>query len=94
MRPRKKRQIWFEPKVVYFKPRGVPLKLLKEVCLSADEMEAIRLKYVDGLDQIACAGNMKISQSTFQRTLSVANQKIADALINGKAIKINFDEKA
>jgi len=51
-------------------------------------MEAMRLKNIEDLDQIACARKMKTSQSTFQRILSSAYKKISDALISGKAIKI------
>ncbi|OGL87657.1 hypothetical protein A3I42_02840 [Candidatus Uhrbacteria bacterium RIFCSPLOWO2_02_FULL_49_11] len=87
-RPQKTRCVNYEPEAVYFKPRGVPLSLLEEVVLSLDEMEAIRLKYVEGLDQVACAKRMKVSQSTLQRILTSANRKIAQALTQGKAIKI------
>ena len=91
-RPRKNRHIRFDPEVTYFKPRGIPLKVLEEVGIKHDEIEAIRLKYVEDLDQHACAKKMNISQSTFQRILTSANRKIAEALIHGKAIKImNID---
>ena len=90
MRPKKHRHIRFNPEVTYFKPRGIPLKVLQEVELKHDEIEAIRLKYVNRLDQIECAKKMKISQSTFQRILQSANKKIAEALVKGKAIKINL----
>ena len=73
---------------MYFKPRGVPLSMLDEVILTIDELEAIRLKNIEGLEQIKAARKMKVSQSTFQRILSSAYKKISDALINGKAIKI------
>ena len=89
MRPRKIRHINFNPQTTYFKPQGIPLYSLEEVNLTADELESVRLKSYKGLDQTECAKKMKISQSTFQRILCVANQKIADALINGKAIKID-----
>ena len=88
-RPRLKRQIGFNPSVIYFKPRGIPLKFLEEVELSLEEMEALRLKDFVGLEQIEAAEKMKTSQSTFQRILSGARKKVADAFINGKAIKIN-----
>ena len=88
IRPRKIRCINFEPQVTYFKPRGIPLFLLEEVVLTMDELEAIRLKNYAGLEQIDCAKKMKISQSTFQRILTLANKKIAHALVLGKAIKI------
>lgn len=89
-RPKKRRCIRFNPKVTYFKPRGIPLRSLDEVELNHDEFEAIRLRYIEDLEQIACAKKMKISQSTFQRILNSANKKTAEALIKGKAIKINI----
>ncbi|MCK4525013.1 MAG: DUF134 domain-containing protein [Candidatus Andersenbacteria bacterium] len=87
-RPKIIRRVNFEPEVTYFKPRGVPLSSLKEIDLTIDELEAIRLKNYKRLEQIECAKRMTISQSTLQRILTSANKKIADALINGKAIKI------
>lgn len=56
--------------------------------LTREEVEAIRLKYVNNLDQKQAASRMKTSQSTFQRILAQANQKMARALIFGQAIKI------
>ena len=87
-RPRLCRHINFNPNVRYFKPQGVPLSILDEVELTMEEMEAIRLKNIEGLEQIEAAKKMKTSQSTFQRILASANKKIAEALIEGKAIKI------
>ena len=87
-RPRGRRNINFDPKVTYFKPRGLPLKNLKEIELSKEELEALRLKNIDNLDQTQCAEKMKTSQSTFQRILSSAYKKISTALIKGWAIKI------
>jgi predicted DNA-binding protein (UPF0251 family) len=88
-RPRLCRKIHFDPKVRYFKPQGIPLRFLEEVELSLEEMEAIRLKNVEGLEQIEAAEKMKTSQSTFQRILTSAYKKMAEALVRGKAIKIN-----
>jgi len=89
VRPIKPRIIKCNPKSVYFKPRAIPLSLLEEVELSLDEVEALRLCDLKNLDQIEAAKQMKISQSTLQRVLASAHQKIAEALIEGKAIKIN-----
>ena len=72
----------------YFKPRAVPLVELSEVTLTVDEFEAMRLKDKLGLDQIDAAKKMDVSQPTFHRILESARKKIAEALINGKAIKI------
>jgi len=88
MRPRKIRRIIFSPEVTYFKPRGIPLRFLDETELTHEEMEALRLKNIENLEQTEAAKSMETSQSTYQRILSSAYKKIADALINGKAIKI------
>jgi predicted DNA-binding protein (UPF0251 family) len=64
------------------------MQVLEEVCLSIEEAEAIRLKDVERLEQGQSAERMNISRPTFQRVLSSARQKIADALLNGKAILI------
>ena len=88
----KPRQVNFIPEIVYFKPRGVSLSSLKEVGLTVDELEAIRLADFEGLDQIDAAKKMKISQSTLQRILIKAHKKIAEALVLGKAIKVEGGE--
>jgi predicted DNA-binding protein (UPF0251 family) len=87
-RPRKCRRIRFNPHVLYFKPRGIRLHRLKEIVLRHDEVEALRLKHEEGFDQIKAAKLMHISQSTFQRVLNSAHKKIAQAIIRGKAIRI------
>jgi len=78
----------FDPKVTYFKPQGVPMRQLEVVELTHEEVEALRLKNVKNLDQEESAKKMNTSQSTFQRILTSAYQKISEALIEGKAIKI------
>jgi len=87
-RPRKSRRVAFLPAITYFKPTGVPMRVLEEVVLSMEEIEAIRLKDFEGLEQAEAAERMNISRPTFQRMLTSTRQKIADALYNGKAIKI------
>ena len=87
-RPRLNRKIGFKPNVTYFKPRGIPLRSLEVVVLNVEELEALRLKNVEGLDQVACAKKMDTSQSTFQRILSSAYKKISKALVEGKAIEV------
>ncbi|MFA6038882.1 MAG: DUF134 domain-containing protein [Candidatus Peribacteraceae bacterium] len=88
VRPLKPRCIGAEPGATYFKPRGIPLRTLEQVILTLDEVEALRLKNLKEMDQTAAAKKMGVSQSTFQRILVSANKKTADALLNGKAIKI------
>ncbi|MDX9713800.1 MAG: DUF134 domain-containing protein [Dissulfurispiraceae bacterium] len=87
-RPRKFRHIGCSPESEYFKPRGIPLTDLEEVTLSMDEFEAVRLADLERLYHEDAAGRMKISRQTFGRILEAAHKKIADALINGKALKI------
>ncbi len=94
--PRKQRclcrEIKFKPEVVYFKPQGIPMQNLEEVELSMEEIEAYRLRHINDLEQIEAAKKMKTSPSTYQRLLYSAYKKIAEALINGKAIKITKHE--
>jgi len=88
-RPRRFRQISNIPDVIYFKPAGIPVKELEEISINVIELEAIRLKDNLGLEQKICAEKMQISQPTFHRLITDARKKIAEALINGKAIKIS-----
>ena len=87
-RPTRERRIQYIPKVTYFKPAGIPLRNLSEVRLTFEEMEAIRLKDKDGLEQEECARLMQISRPTFHRVINSARQKLAEALLGGKAIRI------
>jgi len=77
------------PEVTYFKPTGIRLRDLEEVELTFDELESIRLSDVENLSQLEAAKKMQIHQSTFQRNLARAREKIAKALVNGLAIKIH-----
>jgi len=88
VRPLKQRKISFDPNVTYFKPRAVPLSVLEEVDLTVDELEALRLCDFQNLSQTKAAKKMRISQSTLQRILTSARKKVAEALTEGKAIKI------
>lgn len=93
-RPPKCRRVGFIPEMTYFRPAGVPTRSLDEVCLSVEEAEAIRLKDLEGLNQEESGEKMHVSRPTFQRVLGSARQKLADALLNGKAIRIeggNFE---
>jgi predicted DNA-binding protein (UPF0251 family) len=87
-RPVKCRRIELQPDVELFKPRGIPATMLEEVVLSFEELEAVRLKDLEGLDQAAAAIRMDVSRPTFQRILHSSRIKISDALVNGKAIRI------
>jgi predicted DNA-binding protein (UPF0251 family) len=87
-RPRQCRRVAQLPPATYYKPRGVPLRTLAQVGLTVDELEAIRLADLEGLYQEAAAGEMNVSRQTFGRILEAAHKKVADALVNGKALSI------
>jgi len=87
-RPRLFRRVWFEPEVTYFKPAGIRMIDLEESILTVDEFEAVRLKDLEGMEQEEAAKKMGISQPTFHRLILSARKKIADAIVNGKAIRI------
>ena len=61
---------------------------LEEVILTKEEMEAVKLKDFDNLEQTEASEKMNTSQSTFQRILTSARVKIAEAIVKGKALKI------
>ncbi|RLG12383.1 hypothetical protein DRN69_06865 [Candidatus Pacearchaeota archaeon] len=88
VRPKRIRRIFFQPDVTYFKPVGIPMIQLKETILSFDELEAIRLVDSERMEQDKAGRKMKISQSTLSRLLRTGRKKLADAILNGKAIKI------
>jgi len=93
-RPPKCRRVAFLPGVTFFKPAGVPMRVLQETHLSVEEAEALRLKDLEGLEQEPAAQKMNVSRPTFQRVLASARRKVADAILNGKAIRIaggNFE---
>jgi len=88
VRPKKIRFVACEPEVTYFKPRAIPLAELEEVKLGLEEIEALKLKFLEKLEQEEAAKKMKVSRTTFWRVLNSAGEKVSDALINGKAIRI------
>jgi uncharacterized protein len=90
-RPRKYRKIKCNPAVLYFKPRGIPMSMLDEIILEPDELEAIRLGDLLGLSQEESAEKMNISRATFGRIINSARLKIADGILNGKALHISGD---
>ena len=87
-RPPKPRRVEFMPEVTVFKPVGVPRRHVEEVVLSVEELEALRLKDLEGLEQGECAARMNISRPTFQRVLTSSRSKVADALVRGKALRV------
>ena len=87
-RPCRCRRVRCKPDTNYFKPRGIPLDTLEEVNLTLDELEAIRLADLGELYQEDAAKKMNVSRQTFGNIINSAHKKIADALLNAKALKI------
>jgi len=90
-RPKKCRCVHCTPGADYFKPRGIPLVELEEICLKLDELEALRLADYEGLYHEEAAQRMDISRATFGRILDEARHKVTGAIINGNALKIEHN---
>ena len=88
-RPRLRRRIRGRPNSSYFKPAGIRMIELEEVVLARDEFEAVRLVDFEEVEQGKAGEMMKISQPTLSRLLKVARKKIAEAIVRGKAIRID-----
>jgi predicted DNA-binding protein (UPF0251 family) len=91
-RPRNCRRVGSMPESNYFKPRSIPLSMVEEVILNVDEFEAIRLADLENLYQEQAAEKMKVSRPTFGRIIDSAHKKVAEALVKGKALKIEGGE--
>jgi predicted DNA-binding protein (UPF0251 family) len=87
-RPRKCRWVEMVPEVTFFKPRGIPLRLLEMTVITVDELEAMRLADHLEMTQNQVAKKMQVSRPTVTRMLARARKAVADALVNGKAILI------
>ncbi len=87
-RPVKWRRIENLPRFQHFIPAEQNRKAVTGNVLKLEELEAIRLKDLEGLEQEDCASRMEVSRPTFQRILTAAREKIADSLIHGKDIRI------
>ena len=91
-RPIKQKFLSKLPHCTYFKPAGIRLNQMEFAELSHEELEAVRLCDFLQLSQEEGAQKMGVHQSTLQRILARARKKIADALINSKAIRISGGE--
>lgn len=87
-RPCKRRRVRGQPNTLFFKPSGKRIIELEESVLDYAELEAIKLVDIKEIPQTEAAQKMDISQPTFSRILTNARKKIADAIVNGKAIRI------
>ncbi|MBP2675092.1 MAG: hypothetical protein H6Q84_1932 [Deltaproteobacteria bacterium] len=87
-RPQCCRRVEGKPVASVFKPAGIPARELDEIAMTLDEFEAVRLADLEGLYQEMAAEKMGVSRSTFSRIVDAAHRKIAEAIVNGKALKI------
>lgn len=88
VRPRKRRMVNFEHDIRHFKPSDSSIEGMDEINITIDELESLRLRYLENMKQDDAAQKMEVHQSTFQRTLQRTLEKISDALVNGKSIRV------
>lgn len=87
-RPPCRRRVEGKPAVSMFRPAGLPARGACEIVITLDEFEAVRLADLERLYHEAASGKMGVSRPTFGRILDAARRKIADAIVNGKAFRI------
>ena len=87
-RPFCHRRIAGQPVASVFKPAGIPMGQLDEVVMTLDEFEAIRLADLEHHYHERAAEQMNVSRPTFSRIVESAHAKLADAIVHGKALRI------
>jgi predicted DNA-binding protein (UPF0251 family) len=87
-RPKSHRRISCFPPGEIFKPQGIPTKKLDQVTMLLEELEAVRLADLEMLNQVQAAEQMQISQPTFSRILAQGRKKMAEAVVQGKALRV------
>jgi len=87
-RPHKSRKISNPPKMLGFRPYGIPLCKIEPVILKFEEFESIRLINYNNLPQDKAAELMNVSRPTFTRIYNKALEQIAKSFVEGKAIEI------
>ena len=90
-RPKKQRRICCRPAYSCFKPNGIPITQLESIALAPDELEAIRLVDLNGLNQQAAAQELGVSRQTLGNTIARARNKVARALVGGMALDLHSD---
>ncbi len=87
-RPVKCRKVGYMPENLAFKPTCANIEEVETVILNIDEFETVRLADYEELYFEDAAEKMGVSRQTFGNILKSAHKKIAEALINGKTLKI------
>jgi predicted DNA-binding protein (UPF0251 family) len=88
-RPENNRIVHEPPIFTEFKPAGIPLTNLKQVLLSLDEFEAMRLADFMGMSHEEAADEMGVSRSTFSRLIEKSRKKIAEFIFRGRLLTID-----
>jgi predicted DNA-binding protein (UPF0251 family) len=81
--------VGFIPELTTFKPVGVPMMELQSIILSHEELEAMRLVDLLGLDQENASSKMGVSRRSFANDLKSGRKKLLTALTKGMAIRID-----
>ena len=85
-RPKKPRFVSGYPTISAFVPQGMPQT--GEVVLAVEGLEALRLSDFERLDQETAAQIMEVSRQTYGRILGEARTIVSEALVTGKALRI------
>ncbi len=88
-RPARVRHVAKHPRIHGLKPLGIPMTELEVLSLQVDELEALRLADREGLYQEEAAKRMGVSRVTFGRILQRARAKVAEAILDGKAVIVS-----
>ena len=89
-RPRKNRMVCDLPEAGGFQPAersGLP-----SIVLTVDEYETLRLIDREGLSQAQCGTHMGVARTTVQLIYASARKKVADALVEGRGLRIQGGE--
>jgi len=92
VRPKKLRRLSSGLKQFSFRPRGVALLDLQTSELKGDELEAMRLCYLNNCMHETAARRMRVSRRTLERILNSGRKKVTEALLMGKGINVSFPE--
>ncbi|PSV31790.1 MULTISPECIES: DUF134 domain-containing protein [unclassified Photobacterium] len=88
-RPKIERRIGCRPAYSCFKPNGVPMKELVSLRLDSDELEALRLVDMQGLQQLEAAKQLGVSRQTLGNIVASGRKKVAQALVQGLALELD-----
>ncbi|WP_297479450.1 DUF134 domain-containing protein [uncultured Photobacterium sp.] len=90
-RPKIERKISCRPAYSCFKPNGVPMTQLPRLVLASDELEALRLVDMLGLQQLEAAQQLGVSRQTLGNIVARGRHKVAQALVMGMALELVTD---